>query len=228
MKKRSYLNIIYNLLYQIKKTIKIKKSLLPIFPYLLQYIIENRKISTTLDTELPWINIGAFKFLKKRLRSDMKVFEYGSGGSTLFFSKYVAEVISVEHDESWYKFILEKISKISNIKLYLKKPQLKETNKYGSYYGKGRENYSFEEYVKTIEDYPDSYFDLIVIDGRARPACLEHALPKLKPSGYILFDNSERDRYLDSLSPLKQNLVYRMYGPTFHDISFNETSIYQL
>lgn len=193
-----------------------------------KYIIENRKVSTTLDTELPWINIGAFEFLKERLRPDMKVFEYCSGGSTLFFSKYVQEVISVEHDESWYQFILEKITKMPNIKLYLKNPQLKVTDKYGSYYGKGWENHSFEEYVKVIEDYPDSYFDLIVIDGRSRKACLEHALPKLKSNGYILFDNSQREKYLASLSSLKQNLVYCMYGPTFHDLSFNETSIYQL
>lgn len=38
-------------------------------------------------------------------------------------------------------------------------------------------------------------FDVIVIDGRAREACLPRALEHLTPGGMIVFDNVERARY---------------------------------
>jgi len=46
---------------------------------------------------------------------------------------------------------------------------------------------------------------LIVIDGRARPACLHHALPRLKKDGMILFANSHRRPYRRAIAeaPLK-------------------------
>src|SRR4030095_5426297 len=50
----------------------------------------------------PWMAFGAIDFLKRRVTKDMKVFEYGSGGSTLFWSKLAARVISIEHHEGWY------------------------------------------------------------------------------------------------------------------------------
>ena len=41
------------------------------------------------------------QFLKKTLKENMRVYEYGVGGSTLFFAKRVKEVISVKHDPIW-------------------------------------------------------------------------------------------------------------------------------
>jgi len=42
-----------------------------------------------------WITFGATDFLKKIANDKMRVFEYGSGGSTLFWSERVNHVISV-------------------------------------------------------------------------------------------------------------------------------------
>lgn len=41
----------------------------------------------------------------------MIVFEYGSGGSTLFFQKYVKKIISIEHNRIWYKKMLKFLRK---------------------------------------------------------------------------------------------------------------------
>ena len=41
--------------------------------------------SSPLEIQLPWISYGAIDFLDGYLKPDMTVYEYGSGGSTLFF-----------------------------------------------------------------------------------------------------------------------------------------------
>ena len=55
-----------------------------------------------VDGRTPWISFSAIELLKKITRPDMRVFEYGSGGSTMFWISRVKELISVEHDLSWY------------------------------------------------------------------------------------------------------------------------------
>ncbi|MDM8553380.1 hypothetical protein QUF75_01435 [Desulfococcaceae bacterium HSG7] len=58
---------------------------------------------TPLKDVQPWIAFGAIRFLEKHLHEDMHVFEYGIGGSTLFFAKRVKAVVSIEHDKEWYE-----------------------------------------------------------------------------------------------------------------------------
>lgn len=55
---------------------------------------------------------------------------------------------------------------------------------------------NFETYVKSIDKFPDNYFDLIIVDGRARPSCIKHAMNKVKTGGVLLIDNADRTYYL--------------------------------
>jgi hypothetical protein len=57
----------------------------------------------------------------------------------------------------------------------------------------------FDDYVAAIGD-TSGYFDLIVIDGRAREACLTAAISRLAPGGFILLDDFKRKRYRDAAS----------------------------
>jgi predicted O-methyltransferase YrrM len=54
----------------------------------------------------------------------------------------------------------------------------------------------FALYVKQIDEFPDEYFDIILIDGRARPSCIKRSVSKVKPGGLLILDNSEREYYL--------------------------------
>jgi hypothetical protein len=63
----------------------------------------------------------------------------------------------------------------------------------------GWQGRSFQRYASTIDAEPGQ-FDLIVVDGRARGACLKHAIKKLAPGGMILFDNSGRSRYREAIA----------------------------
>ena len=54
--------------------------------------------------DLPWWTFAAIeetdKFLKSR--QDAKVFEYGSGASTIWLARRAAIVVSIEQDEGWH------------------------------------------------------------------------------------------------------------------------------
>jgi len=58
---------------------------------------------------------------------------------------------------------------------------------------------TFHRYAGAIDEFPDGHFDLIVVDGRARPACLAHARGKLASGGLLVVDNAERPYYSRAL-----------------------------
>lgn len=193
-----------------------------------------------LADELPWMNFLAIDFLEKIAHKKMKVFEYGSGGSTLFWARRVQEVYSVEHDPTWVKDVAEQLKrkKIQNVQLMQVAPQKENyfqskiiSNPYDyisddySFHG-----YHFEEYVKTIDQYPDNYFDVVVVDGRARPSCLLNARRKVKSNGYLLIDNTERTYYFEKTLPTLLAEKWEQqdfYGPVPYLDHFCQTTVFK-
>lgn len=65
-------------------------------------------------------------------------------------------------------------------------------------YRSGRAEYAgqtFERYVTSVDLQPDRSLDLAIVDGRARVACVERCLPKIREGGHLMLDNSERAEY---------------------------------
>ena len=56
---------------------------------------------------VPYITYPALRQLRNIIRPDFRVFEYGSGGSSLWWAGLVAEVISVKHDPGWAMRVAE-------------------------------------------------------------------------------------------------------------------------
>jgi hypothetical protein len=116
---------------------------------------------------LPWITYPAIEFLKQLDLSDKRVFEYGCGGSTIFWSGVAREVDSVEDNEAFCREVW---------------PQLPANC-----------HLSFEplpdDYVAAIAS--RAPYDIIVIDGHSRVRCSEVAPKFLKPGGFIILDNSD-------------------------------------
>jgi hypothetical protein len=123
---------------------------------------------------LPWLTYPAIEFLKKRVRREMSVFEYGCGASTLWWAMRVREVISVEHDKDWY----ERISSSLPGNVILCHVPLN----YGGVYA-----------AKIAEH--EKRFNVIVLDGRDRINCAMNCLKSLKDDGVIIWDNSDRKEY---------------------------------
>lgn len=189
-----------------------------------------------LKKRLPWIVFKMTDYIKKVINKKMSVFEYGMGGSTLFFSDRVAKIISIEHNPSWYykmRKILKK-NRFHNYECFLVKPTIissasKSTNKYCSSSLEYR-NKSFERYVKTIDKYDDASFDIVLIDGRSRSACITHAVKKIKEGGFLILDDSNiksHTKTLKILSGWKRKSFFGLTPGITSFSAFGETTIYK-
>lgn len=160
--------------------------------------------STTEDRMIPWMPWSVVHWLAKTLHPEMRVFEWGSGGSTIYMAERVATVVSVEHDAKWVT-LTKKQSKLHNLSNITFVHQPFETGKELSVYSSGHVEHQgedYEKYCKSIEQFENQSFDLIVVDGRARMGCVHVAKNKVKVGGYLLVDDTERARYQEQLAQL--------------------------
>lgn len=136
--------------------------------------------------EIPWITYPTIDFMEEKNFANKKIFEYGCGNSTIYWTAKNAEVVSVEHDLKWYKQMKLKL-RGTKTKIYYCELS----------YGGG--------YSEFASNYKKHYFDMVVIDGRDRVNCCRHAVDALNDHGVILFDDSNRDGYKDGYSFLRMN-----------------------
>lgn len=145
---------------------------------------DSRLLSMPVDAKgqpLPWYTYSAIAFLGGRTAATMKVFEYGSGNSTLWWGSRVRAVVSCEHDASWYNVMCGKLP--ANVE-YEHAP----LDPAG-------------DYPRRIQRFQNE-FDVVVIDGRQRVACAFNALPALKADGIVVWDNSDRAEYQEGYDAL--------------------------
>ena len=132
----------------------------------------------------PWWGKTTVELVRKKLQKNIRVFEWGSGNSTLFWSQYVGSVVSVEHDLKWYERMKEIVP--NNVKLKYCKLE----------YGGG--------YCKKILDEKEK-FDIILIDGRDRVNCALNSIKHLNERGIIIWDDTQREEYQDGYEFIKKH-----------------------
>ena len=131
--------------------------------------VKTRKPCRRDGSPLPWMNYHVIQFLEQRLTKDLSLFEYGSGNSTLFYAALVKMVVSLEEDEEWYNYIKQNMPQ--NVTL-LHFDALGD-----SVYSEsaGRQGNSF---------------DVIVVDGSDRIACVKTAPAALTDAGVVILDDT--------------------------------------
>jgi hypothetical protein len=195
--------------------------------------------ATPITDRTPWMTYGAIRFLKRILRKDMRIYEYGAGGSTIFFALLAEKVFTCEHDPIWAIKVQEVLDKMNcpNYEIRVVKPVPDQESVYKDpvdpegYVSTSTQHkgLNFRAYAKSIDEFPDNYFSVILIDGRARPSCAKHAIPKLADKGYVILDNAEREEYsavhelMDSMGYLKKSFC----GPGPHNGYFWVTCVWQ-
>lgn len=147
--------------------------------------------------DVPWWTFDAADRVAARLRGHpgARVFEWGSGASTLWLAARAGEVHSVEHHAGWAEVLTPRLP--AHVELRVVAPVATPTPAVPSA-KPGHADLDFSAYVATIDDVPGD-FDVVVIDGRAREACLARAVDRLAPGGVIVFDNVDRRRYVDAI-----------------------------
>lgn len=131
----------------------------------------------------PWWVGDAIDYLEKLLRPEFVAFEWGSGGSTIWLAKRVSSVTSVEHEANWYDAVMSDLDRF----------EINNVNPIYVAMEAGKHDY--DNYARRILAYKDNAFDVISVDGRNRVECLKYAIPKLRPGGIMVLDNSERVEY---------------------------------
>lgn len=195
------------------------------FPAYYRY---NLVIKRHSDVELPWIAHGALVHLLRVIKPEMKVLEFGSGGSTLFFAKHTGKVISIEDDPDWHKIVKERTERLPGVELrHFPVDPVFVGGEFASSMKEIKHTHSYKSYVFGAQDIEECSIDILVIDGRARIGCLRHNLSKLKKTGIILFDNTDRIAYQDGIKELLEGWQRFDYsGVTVFDPYFNKTSIF--
>jgi len=178
---------------------------------------------------VPMMPFGAITWLRSYLRPGFSVFEYGSGGSTAFFAARVERLVSVEHDPEWHTRTAQRLGSLPQRECtyLLQLPDEGVNERFAS----TDERYSemnFESYVRTIDAYPDQSFDLVVVDGRARNACVLQALPKVKPGGFLLLDDSYRAEYAVAMKALGGFARTDFRGLAPYNTDLGQTSIWEI
>jgi hypothetical protein len=122
---------------------------------------------------IPWYTYPFIRFVEGRLTPEMDVFEFGSGHSTIWWSKHVGSVRACEHDKDWYEVIASRLP--ANVVVDV------APNDSDAYVGAA---------AATGRKY-----DIVIVDGRRRVECATRSIDALKPGGVIVWDNSDRERY---------------------------------
>ena len=108
-----------------------------------------------------------------------------------------ATVHSVEHHRGFGEMMAAELGQFEHVTLRVVEPAISERPVVASA-KEGHGGLDFADYVAAI-DAVQGNFDLIVVDGRAREACLRAAQCRLSPGGIVVFDNSRRRRYREAI-----------------------------
>jgi len=147
-----------------------------------------------LTNKEPWIVPESLEHLRGLMMPDFKVFEWGSGGSTIWFAERCKELVSVDDHKKWFDIVLgwirERDLRNVDLKFLPGKP--------------------WHKYADAILEYPEAHFDLVFVDGRrsVRARCIENALIRIKPGGTLLIDNSN---WLDSFPSFTSHSAYDIW-----------------
>jgi hypothetical protein len=171
--------------------------------------LESHRSQSSVDADgkpIPWYRYAAIDFLAERVGGEHRVFEFGSGNSTLWWASHAGSVTTIEHDSHWAAQAREGIPE--NVTL-LEVPLDSD----------GR-------YCRSASN-TGSKYEIVVIDGRDRVNCARQALNALTDDGVIVWDDSQRRRYRGGIELLVSRGFRRLRFTGLGPIAGNggETSV---
>jgi precorrin-6B methylase 2 len=166
-----------------------------------------------LRLDVPWWTFAAADEVTAFLRErpGARVLEWGSGASTVWLAQRAGSVVSIEHDPHWAARTARALAArdADNVELRVVEPTRLVPPGGIPSAKPGFAGLDFEAYADAVDGVPGE-LDLVVIDGRAREACLVRVLDRLADDGLIVFDNVDRARYRDAVEALGARLGARL------------------
>jgi hypothetical protein len=179
------------------RTLNVLKYILKQPKFVPEWFYINIRRKTPLQIELPWLSYPSIKYLENFINREHRVFEFGGGGSTLWFAKRCQELICTENNKYWGDMIWNEYQK--NVKRYSAKimmniVEVSERPTIVDYP-------NADNYINTI--FSNSPYDIILVDGidgiegqkNYRVECICKAKECLNAGGIIILDDSWRNEY---------------------------------
>ena len=161
--------------------------------------------STPLKLGLPWWSFSAVDVVGEFVNQEMEVFEFGSGGSTIFLARRTGRVTCVEDSKFWSNLVSEEAREqgLRNIEVLVR-----------TYDFRSARNFRDSTYLAALGD---RRYDVIVVDGQeesvqVRPDCFWKAEANIKPGGLIVLDDSWRYPQVKAKNNAKSWRDYRGVG----------------
>jgi hypothetical protein len=132
----------------------------------------------------PWLTPQANRVIATLLGRGGRGLEWGSGRSTLWLGKQLAQLTSVESNREWYARVERALRRadLRNVDLRFAPIDSREAGE-------------TTRYVSVALDLPDESLEFVLIDGDLRDHCALAVLPKVAPGGVLVLDDAHR--YLD-------------------------------
>lgn len=164
------------------------------------------KGGSPMQRRIPWTSWSAIDRLSKLVQPGWRVFEWGGGGSTLFFLDRGCEVVTVESHPGWMNDIEKATAEASD----RWRGVLCEAED-----GNAAE---VERYLKAVRE--GGPWDLVLVDGfsTGRPTrmeCLREGMDEVKPGGYLALDDAWRPELAEAPSVLSgwSREIFKGLGP---------------
>lgn len=160
----------------------------------------------------PWMKAREIDLLAEVIRraAPNNCLEWGSGYSTLYFPSLLPSEgrwHAVEHDRPWAEQIAS-LNRRPNVAVHYVPP---ERDTWTDAHGDGA-----PEDLTRYLDFPSALgpFDLILVDGRARVACLKKAAGLLSERGVVILHDANRRYYEEGWEPYRFQALFRDHRPT--------------
>lgn len=172
-----------------------------------------------IELALPWFSYAAIDFLEMNLRRDAEVFEFGSGGSTIFFAERCAAVRAVEEEPKWAARVRIHAAErgLENVRVVNAPFDFSDPREFES-----------SDYLAQVRG---GTWDVIVIDGfdndfTIRPICFRAAESQVKAGGMIIVDDSWRYTELRTANRARRVQVFESVGPARFGVTSTDIYFY--
>jgi len=162
-----------------------------------------------VQIQTPWMAYEEVELIRDVLKAvrPRKCLEWGCGYSTRYLSSVFGKQciwLSIEHNRTWVDKIMTGIPETANVKIVFIPP-----NRFP--WTDGFRDGSYSD-LKDYVDYPrDQKFDFILVDGRARVACLQQAYQLCSDSGIVMLHDAQREHYHAALSVYEHQVMLGGY-----------------
>lgn len=128
--------------------------------------------------DVPWLTSSMVVILEGWLKPSDRGLEWGSGRSTLWLTRRVARLISVESKPQWADRVRRMLldAKLAGRVDFRLHPD-------------GEDGEPQSNYVAVTREFPTGSLDFCLVDGAARDYCAVAAMDVLRPGGILIVDN---------------------------------------